>query len=251
MTMMKIFTLSSVLLLSLILGCNANPAVTPAPTATDELNSSPQANGEIVAQLTLETVSASNVNAARLEDEGILLEAVGRTAGGKAFNALLIVSADTVSGWKGASVQLRANRVVTGGVPALVGTVERSKLAAGFVLVDEQSRLPSSEAVGSTLEMTDVLVSSFSFGASNPSTVMRTASGSPFSVGTGLLSPSELAQRPASMRPATIPDGTSNTLGGKVRVIDTNIGVVGRIVGSLGRPETPAQSIIAILIGVK
>lgn len=242
---MKIFASSSALLLALLLGCSASPA----PMATDELNSSP--NGEITAQLTLETVSTSHVDAARLEDEGILLEAVGRTAGGKAFNALLIVSADTVSGWKGASVRLRANRVMTGGVPALVGTVERSGVAAGFVLVDAQSRIPSSAAVGSTSQMTDMQVSSFSFSASNPSTVVRTASGSPFSVGTGLLDKRDPAQRAVSQRTASIPDGTSNTLSGQARVVETNIGVIGRIAGSLGRPEAPAQSIIAILIGVK
>ena len=238
--MKKTLAFSSVLLLALVIGCSASPA----PTATDELNPSP--NGEITAQVTLGTVSTSHVDAARLEDEGILLEAIGRTAGGKAFNALLIVSADTVSGWKGASVQLRANRVVIGGVPALVGTLERSSVAAGFVLVDEKNRIPSSAAVGSTLEMTDVQVSSFSFGASNPSTVMRTASGSPFSVGTGLLEKRDPAQRVAFT-----PDGTSNTLSGQVRVLDTNIGVIGRIAGSLGRPAAPAQNIIAILIGVK
>ena len=237
---MKIFALSSVFLLALVIGCNASPA----PTATDELNSG--SNGEITAQVTLETVSTSNVNAARLEDEGILLEAIGRTAGGKAFNALLIVSADTVSGWKGASVQLRANRVVIGGIAALVGTLERSSVAAGFVLVDAQSRIPSSAAVGSTFRMTDLQVSSFSFGASNPSTVMRTASGSPFSVGTGLLEKRDPAQRLES-----IPDATSNTLSGQVRVLDTNIGVIGRIAGSVSRPAAPAQNIIAILIGVK
>jgi hypothetical protein len=245
MTTMKTLALGSVFLLALVLGCNA----LPAPTATDELNPNP--SGEVSAQVTLETVSARDVDATRLEDEGILLEAVGRTAGGTAFSALLIVSVDTVSGWKGASVQLRANRVVIGGVPALVGTVERSSVAAGFVLVDAQSRIPSSAAVGSSFQMTDMQVSSFSFGASNPSTVVRTASGSPFIVGTGLLGKRDLARRSGALRPVSIPDGTSNTLSGRVSIFETNIGVIGRVVGSLGRPETPAERIIAILIGVK
>lgn len=237
----------------------------PAPTmgAISEIAANPDVNGEVEAELRFKAVGSSQVSSALLELEGIsyfFLEAEGSTPGGRAFKALLLsTSKDALS--QEQPVRIRARRVVSGGIPALVGAafVNSPKAATcsscagvALVLVNKDSALPGNAR---SLELENTLISSYSFGETQTGTVafLQTAEGEPFVAGTALLAPNQKASS-AGLLSSPIGVGRaaaeSARLSAKVEAVRTIVGVVGKAQGTLARPDGAPRGIIAILIGL-
>ncbi|WP_337870072.1 hypothetical protein [Meiothermus sp.] len=237
----------------------------PAPTmgAISEIAASPDVNGEVEAELRFKAVGSSQVSSALLELGGIsyfFLEAEGSTPGGRAFKALLLsTSKDALS--QEQPMRIRARRVVSGGIPALVGAafVNSPQAAAtcsscagvALVLVNKDSTLPGNVR---SLELENTLISLYSFGVTQTGALafLETAQGGPFAAGAALLPEQKASSAGLLSSPIGVGRAAASPalLSAKVEAVRTIVGVVGKAQGTLTRPDGAPRGIIAVLIGL-
>jgi hypothetical protein len=244
-----------------LFACNSSPQAERQTTtdAISELTSGADANGEVTQDVTFNAAPAgsSNVFAPTLiEHEDIfMLELRGTTRSGKTFKALVLSSVNTP--WAGRPARLQVRVVNAKGVQALVGTVASAGvtaaacttcLGAGIVMVDANTTLTEPVDPGPNYNLKDVLVTSFFRSVSGLNSeaefaVMKTTDGKPFAAGVGLFKPLGTV---SSQGLLSSPMGLSAT----GQTINTIIGTVGKITGTLKPLDGNTRDIIGILIGL-
>jgi hypothetical protein len=218
-------------------------------------------NSELTVDVTFEIAqprSSSMIEPALSQGQGCyFFETEGITRTGKSFKALIFSPLNT--SWGGFAARVKVRTVYVHGVLALVGTVTKSSpqvtatnfSSAGIILVAKNSKLTRTLST-SKQSLNDQLITSLERPIGKTRFIQfNNPDGTPFVAGVGTL---KLPNTVSSVGLFSSPIGTkvasNGWLSGQIQTINTIIGSVGWVTGTLTPLDGNPQGINAVLIGL-